>query len=129
MRWPLVPSRLQLQLAQERFKIGGWVSSNPKKFYWMGIPALVMAQLGVAIASSLPQRWLLVGLGCLMLVNIYLFQLRKQLSHSQSSQHHAHACTIKRANRDIGWANGRFIWGRGRCDYGAATVAVTTRTH
>ena len=58
---------------------------DPRKIALMGIPALLMAQVGVAIASSLAQRWLLVGLGCLMPVNIYLFQLRKQLSQSPSS--------------------------------------------
>ncbi|MEM9137221.1 MAG: sulfite exporter TauE/SafE family protein [Cyanobacteria bacterium P01_F01_bin.42] len=59
---------------------------KPRNILLMGIPALVMAQVGVAIASSVPQRWLLIGLGCLMLVNIYLFQLRKRLSARQRSE-------------------------------------------
>ena len=52
---------------------------RPQQILLMGAPALVMAQVGVGVASSLSQRWLLAGFGGLMLLNIYLFQLRKSL--------------------------------------------------
>ena len=52
----------------------------------MGIPALVLAQLGVFLASRVPSQWLLIGLGCLMLLNIYLFQLRKKLIRQGQSK-------------------------------------------
>ena len=56
---------------------------KPQTLLFMGIPALIMAQLGVFFGSRVPPEWLLSGLGCLMLFNIYLFQLRKQLAQQE----------------------------------------------
>lgn len=58
---------------------------KPQNIFFMGIPALLMAQVGVFYGSRIPAQWLLLGLGCLMLVNIYLFQLRKQLAQEEDS--------------------------------------------
>lgn len=45
----------------------------------MGIPALIAAQLGVLLSEQLPDRWLLIGFGLMMLFNIYLTSLLQQL--------------------------------------------------
>lgn len=55
----------------------------PRQIMTMGVPALIMAQLGVSLASSFSQRLLLFGFGGLMLLNIFLFQLRKELVQGQ----------------------------------------------
>ena len=59
---------------------------RPRQIVLMGVPALVMAQVGVSLASSLSQRWLLFGFGGLMLLNIVLFQLRKRLSQCRTPE-------------------------------------------
>jgi uncharacterized protein len=43
----------------------------------LGLPALLAAQGGVLLAAALPAQGLLLGFGCLMLLNIGLFQLRQ----------------------------------------------------
>jgi len=48
----------------------------------LGLPALVFAQAGVQLADVLPERWLLVAFGSLMLLNIYLLSLRRRLKTS-----------------------------------------------
>lgn len=45
----------------------------------LGVPALLAAQGGVLLADSMPEAWLLVSFGCLMLLNIYLLHLRQKL--------------------------------------------------
>ena len=52
---------------------------NLKKVLHLGIPALVTAQLGVILAINIPPYLLLALFGVLLLTNIYLVQLRKQL--------------------------------------------------
>lgn len=51
---------------------------QPARVLAMGIPALLVAQGGVLLASGIPSRLLLIGFGCLMLLNIYLFKLRRR---------------------------------------------------
>lgn len=50
-----------------------------KKVLYLGIPALITAQLGVVLAINIPPYVLLGLFGVLLLTNIYLVQLRKQI--------------------------------------------------
>lgn len=52
----------------------------------MGLPALLVAQIGAAIAPSIPPAWLLFGFGTLMLINVYLVDLKRQLINSPSGE-------------------------------------------
>ncbi|MGQ4646268.1 TSUP family transporter [Lyngbya aestuarii] len=45
----------------------------------IGFPALITAQIGAYLAELFTDYWLLVAFGILLLVNIYLVQLRKRL--------------------------------------------------
>lgn len=63
---------------------------RPRQILIMGVPALVMAQVGVGLASSLSQKLLLFGFGGLMLLNIALFQLRKRLMHRRGRESPSH---------------------------------------
>jgi uncharacterized protein len=51
----------------------------------LGLPALLTAQLGAALAQYLPAHLLLFGFAALMLTNIYLVSLKQQLINVQSS--------------------------------------------
>jgi uncharacterized protein len=51
----------------------------------LGLPALLAAQLGAALAQYLPAHWLLFGFSALMLTNIYLVGLKQRLSSVKSS--------------------------------------------
>jgi uncharacterized protein len=50
----------------------------------IGLPALVAAQIGAALAPAIPAAWLLFGFGALMLTNIYLVDLKQRLIESAS---------------------------------------------
>jgi uncharacterized protein len=50
----------------------------------IGLPALVAAQIGAALAPAIPAAWLLFGFGALMLTNIYLVDLKQRLMESES---------------------------------------------
>jgi len=52
----------------------------------IGFPALITAQIGAYLADLLPAFWLLVAFGCLLLLNIYLVQVRKQVTARQKLQ-------------------------------------------
>lgn len=52
---------------------------NPRKVFFLGLPALITAQFGVLLASQAPPYLLLFLFGLLLLVNIYLIQLRQRL--------------------------------------------------
>ncbi|WP_310424828.1 sulfite exporter TauE/SafE family protein [Chamaesiphon sp. VAR_48_metabat_135_sub] len=52
----------------------------------LGLPALLAAQLGAALAQYIPASWLLFGFGTLMLTNIYLVSLKQRLIDVKSSQ-------------------------------------------
>jgi uncharacterized protein len=56
-----------------------------RKVFLLGFPALLTAQIGVYLANVIPSRILLVAFGMLLLLNIYLVELRKQLT-SQEGQ-------------------------------------------
>jgi uncharacterized protein len=51
----------------------------------IGLPALVAAQIGAALAPAIPAAWLLFGFGALMLTNIYLVDLKQRSIESQLS--------------------------------------------
>jgi uncharacterized protein len=56
-----------------------------RKISWLGLPALLAAQLGAALAQYIPAHWLLFGFAAMMLTNIYLVGLKQQLVESKSS--------------------------------------------
>jgi uncharacterized membrane protein YfcA len=54
---------------------------------YLGIPALIAAQVGVYVTTRIPSYWLLGLFGVMLLCNIYLAQLKKNLcSQSGPSQ-------------------------------------------
>ncbi|NJL64986.1 MAG: sulfite exporter TauE/SafE family protein [Methylacidiphilales bacterium] len=54
-----------------------------KRVIALGFPAVVTAQLGVEIAARIPSYILLTTFGLLLLLNIYLVELRKRIAHKQ----------------------------------------------
>ena len=56
-----------------------------RKAILLGLPAIFTAHLGVALANYGKPQVLLVGFGLLLLVNIYLVQLRVSLGQKQAS--------------------------------------------
>ncbi|MEB3343266.1 sulfite exporter TauE/SafE family protein [Okeania sp.] len=52
---------------------------QPQKVLLLALPALFAAQIGVYLAEQLSSSLLLLGFGLLMLINIYLFGLRKRV--------------------------------------------------
>ncbi|GAB4212972.1 MAG: hypothetical protein OHK0012_08260 [Synechococcales cyanobacterium] len=52
----------------------------------LGIPALLTAQVGVGMARALPPRMLLVAFGGLLLLNIYLVEVRRQVTSAYAAQ-------------------------------------------
>lgn len=56
---------------------------NLQQVLYLGLPALVTAQLGVYLANRFPSGLLLLAFGILLLVNIYLIELRQQLTAKQ----------------------------------------------
>jgi uncharacterized membrane protein YfcA/ABC-type phosphate transport system substrate-binding protein len=52
-----------------------------KRVFYLGLPALFTAQIGVYFAKLMPAYLLLLLLSVLLLINIYLVQLRKHLTH------------------------------------------------
>ncbi|PAX52155.1 sulfite exporter TauE/SafE family protein [Brunnivagina elsteri] len=59
----------------------GYLSFN--RVIALGLPAVITAQLGVEIAAKIPSYILLTAFGLLLLLNIYLVELRKRLSQKQ----------------------------------------------
>jgi uncharacterized protein len=57
-----------------------------KRVGLLGFPALLTAQFGVYLANRIPSYILLTSFGLLLLFNIYLVELRKRLTQSQSPQ-------------------------------------------
>ena len=62
---------------------------NLKRVFYLSLPALITAQIGVYFANQLPSTLLLTAFGILLLVNVYLVGLRKKLTHNtaETSQH------------------------------------------
>ena len=56
-----------------------------KRVIYLGIPAIATAPLGVYIGNLIPSYILLAVFGVLLLINIYLVELRKQLSQRGSN--------------------------------------------
>lgn len=52
----------------------------------IGFPAVVTAQIGAYLAELFPSYWLLVAFAILLLINIYLVELRKRLSANEKRQ-------------------------------------------
>ncbi|MBW4665676.1 MAG: sulfite exporter TauE/SafE family protein [Chroococcus sp. CMT-3BRIN-NPC107] len=69
---------------------------NLKKILYLGIPALITAQLGVVLAINISSYLLLFLFGFLLLINIYLVQLRKQLLAKGDTDKNAFNPTISR---------------------------------
>ena len=59
---------------------------NPRQVLYIGLPALMAAQLGVYISEFLPSVLLLFTFGCMLLGNVYLFQESQQLQENPQSQ-------------------------------------------
>jgi uncharacterized membrane protein YfcA len=57
---------------------------NIQRVILLGFPALVTAQVGVYLANIFPPKLLLIAFGLLLLLNIYLVELRKQLTAKQT---------------------------------------------
>jgi uncharacterized protein len=56
-----------------------------KPIMYLGLPAVVTAQIGVYLANRIPPSLLLFLFGVLLLVNIYLVQLRNRLLAKQNA--------------------------------------------
>ena len=57
-----------------------------KRVLGIGFPAVVTAQIGAYLAELFPPYWLLAAFGILLLINIYLVELRKRLSAKEKQQ-------------------------------------------
>jgi uncharacterized protein len=51
-----------------------------QRVLYLGLPALITAQIGVYLANQVPPHLILFLFGILLLANVYLLQLRKRLS-------------------------------------------------
>lgn len=51
-----------------------------KRVLLLGLPALLTAQIGVSLANLFPPHVLLLAFGLLLLLNVYLVELRKRLA-------------------------------------------------
>lgn len=58
---------------------------DPAKVIYLGLPAMLTAQLGALIATRLSPPWLLVGFGLLLLTNVYLVEWRRYWSQRAGS--------------------------------------------
>lgn len=59
---------------------------NYKNIFTIGLPALVTAQIGAYLADLFPPYLLLAAFAILLLVNIYLIQLRKSLKAREETR-------------------------------------------
>jgi uncharacterized protein len=57
-----------------------------EKVLALGIPSLLTAQLGVYLAHSIPAHTILIMFAALMIVNIFLLQLKRKLSNRSDSE-------------------------------------------
>ncbi|MGL5032213.1 MAG: sulfite exporter TauE/SafE family protein [Microcystaceae cyanobacterium] len=55
-----------------------------KRILYLGLPSLITAQVGVYFASRIEPKLLLSAFGCLLILNIFLGQLRKKLERKTS---------------------------------------------
>ena len=57
-----------------------------KRVIFLGLPAVVTAQIGVYIANQILPYILLFAFGILLLINVYLVELRKRLAAGESQE-------------------------------------------
>lgn len=57
---------------------------NVKRVIYLGLPALITAQIGVYLATRFTPYLLLTAFGLLLLINIYLVELRKRLTNKNA---------------------------------------------
>lgn len=62
----------------------------------LGFPALLTAQIGVYLANIIPDHILLIAFGMLLLLNIYLVELRKRLTRGEAQPQQSVNPTIAR---------------------------------
>lgn len=77
-----------------------------KRVVLLGLPALITAQFGVFLASRIAPFLLLLAFGLLLLLNIYLVDLRKRLSERSGSVHQPPAVNPTMARLGTGGAAG-----------------------
>lgn len=96
-------SNLAIIMTATSGSIQNWRSGNLdlKKVLYLGFPSLITAQIGVFLANKLPPYLLLVGFGCLLLLNIYLIGLRKSLAARTSDSRELVAESQSRVNPAI----------------------------
>jgi uncharacterized protein len=56
-----------------------------KRVIFLGLPAVITAQLGVEIAARIPSYILLIAFGLLLLLNVYLVELRKRVANREAT--------------------------------------------
>jgi uncharacterized protein len=80
-------SNLSIVITSISGSIQNWRMGNLnwRKVLGLGLPAIITAQLGIYIASTLPNYGLLTGFGLLMLLNIYLVSLRQKLNPQEAT--------------------------------------------
>lgn len=61
---------------------------NFKRVLYIGLPAIFTAQLGASLANWVPDYILLLTFGLLLWLNIYLVQLRKQITQDVEAARH-----------------------------------------
>lgn len=59
---------------------------NLNQVLGIGLPAIVTAQFGAVLADRFPPSVLLMAFGCLLLLNIYLMQVRKQVTREKEQE-------------------------------------------
>lgn len=57
---------------------------DPSRVLLLGLPTLVTVPIGVAVANQLPPRLLLLAFATLLMLNIFLVSLRKQLANRET---------------------------------------------
>lgn len=79
---------------------------NFKQVLGIGLPALLTAQLGAFLADKFPEHWLLFAFGLLLILNIYLVEVRKSITarktmEEEAKENLAEAPTNAKKNQDI----------------------------
>ncbi|MGL5080485.1 MAG: sulfite exporter TauE/SafE family protein [Microcoleaceae cyanobacterium] len=56
------------------------------RVFGIGFPALITAQVGAYFADQFSPKYLLIAFGCLLLLNVYLVELNKQVTGKRSAR-------------------------------------------
>ncbi len=85
----IATSSLAIVITSSSGSIQNWRMGylNFQRVILLGIPAIITAQLGVIVANRIPEFVLLTAFACLLVFNIFLSNLRRQLvttSHQSS---------------------------------------------